>query len=426
MVMVTGNGHSSTKPQKVVLAYSGGLDTSVAIRWLQETKGLDVVTLTLDLGQDGADLQSIAAKAQNLGATAVHTLDVKQDFADQFVKYAIWANALYGGKYPLATALGRPLIAQKLVEVAQQEGATFIAHGCTAKGNDQVRIEVTAQSLDPHLTTIAPMREWLYTRDEAVAYANEHAIPVPVKKGQAFSVDENLWGRSVESGPIEDATKAPPEAAYAWTTSPKTSPEDPLTVTISFEHGVPTALGGQSLPLWKLIAKLNEVAGAHGIGRIDQVEDRLVGIKSREIYEAPAAVTLLTAHKELESLVLAKDVLQFKPTVEAKFAELTYNGLWYSPLMEALKTFLATTQQRVTGTVALELYKGNLTVQSRESPNSLYDAALATYGQGDAYDHTAAAGFIKIWGLPLSVWTKSQQSPKDHENDDVPPIQTTH
>jgi len=407
--MGTPNGKSSksTPRKKVVLAYSGGLDTSVAIHWLKETKGLDVVTLTLDLGQENNDLKAIESKAKKIGAAATYTVDTKSEFANDYVKYAIWANALYGGKYPLATALGRPLIGKKLAEVALKENADFIAHGCTGKGNDQVRIEVSASALHGHLKTIAPMREWVYTRDEAVQYAEERGIPVPVKKGKAFSIDENLWGRSIESGPIEDATQEPPEEAFLWTASPADAPDSPEYVTLTFEKGTPVALNGKKLPLVELVLKLNTLAGQHGVGRIDQIEDRLVGIKSREVYESPAAVTILSAHRELEALALSKDVLQFKPTVEAKFAELTYNGLWFSPLMDALKTFLQSTQERVTGEVKLKLYKGNLTVASRTSPFSLYDKSLATYGTGDAYDHTAAQGFIAIWGLPLKVWNKA-------------------
>lgn len=403
--MASGNG--STKRKKVVLAYSGGLDTSVAINWLRTTKNLDVVTCTLDLGQDGADLQATEAKAKKIGAVSTYTVDAKQEFCDEYIRYAIWANALYGGKYPLATALGRPLIAAKLAEVAVHENADFISHGCTGKGNDQVRIEVSTGALHPGLKTIAPMREWIYTRDEAIAYAEKNGIPVPVKKGKAFSIDENLWGRSIEAGPIEDATMEPPEEAFAWTNSPQDAPNTPQTVTIDFENGIPVALDGKKLKLLDLVLRLNQIAGEHGVGRIDQIEDRLVGIKSREVYESPAATVILYAHHELETLVLSKDVLQFKPLVEQKFAELTYNGLWFSPLMDTLKVFLEHTQQRVTGQVKLKLFKGTMTIAGRTSAFSLYNKSLATYGTEDSYDHTAAEGFIKIWGLPLKVWQKA-------------------
>ena len=403
--MPSGNG--SSKRKKVVLAYSGGLDTSVAINWLKNTKHLDVVTCTLDLGQDGADLKATEAKAKKIGAVSTYTVDAKDEFCDDFIKYAIWANALYGGKYPLATALGRPLIAKHLAAVAHKENADFIAHGCTGKGNDQVRIEVSTGALHAGLKTIAPMREWIYTRDEAITYAEKHGIPVPVKKGKAFSIDENLWGRSIEAGPIEDATLEPPEEAFLWTNSIADAPNEPTYVTLEFVKGLPVALNGKKMKLLDLVLQLNRIAGENGVGRIDQIEDRLVGIKSREVYESPAAVTILYAHHELETLVLNKDVLQFKTTIEQKFSELTYNGLWYSPLMEGLKAFLENTQRRVTGTVKVKLQKGNLVVAGRTSPYSLYNKSLATYGTEDSYDHTAAEGFIKIWGLPLKVWNKA-------------------
>jgi argininosuccinate synthase len=421
--MPASNGTSGATKPKVVLAYSGGLDTSVAIRWLQETKGLDVVALTLDLGQDGADLAAIVAKAKALGCVEAYAVDAKQEFCHEYLKPAIWANALYGGKYPLATALGRPLIAKHLVAVAQKEGAQYIAHGCTAKGNDQVRIEVATGALDPTLTTIAPMREWLYTRDEAVEYAEAHGIPVPVKKGKAFSVDENLWGRSIESGPIEDPGRAPPEEAFAWTTAPKDAPDKPQTVLIGFTHGVPTSLDGKDMDLVTLIQTIGKIAGAHGIGRIDQIEDRLVGIKSREVYEAPAAVALIAAHQEMEAFTLTKDVLEFKPAVEQQFSQHVYNGLFFSPLTQAITSFLAATQTRVNGTIGITFYKGSMTVASRQSPNALYAHDLATYGTGDQFDHTAAKGFIQIWGLPLKVVAGQTNQPKENP-EDGPPLQT--
>ncbi|MBW3582142.1 MAG: argininosuccinate synthase, partial [Euryarchaeota archaeon] len=358
---------------------------------------------TLDLGQGDADLAAITAKAKALGVKAAYTIDIQDEFCTDVLAPAIQANANYGLGYPLATALGRPLIAKHLVQVAHAEGATYIAHGCTAKGNDQVRIEVATRALDPKLKTIAPMREWIYTRDEAVAYADAHGIPVPVKAGKAYSVDENLWGRSIESGPIEDVGHAPPEDAYAWTRSPQDAPDDPEDITIGFSHGVPATLNGEAMPLKDLVLALNPIAGGNGVGRLDCIEDRLVGIKSREVYEAPAAVVLLKAHKELESFTVSKDVLHHKVGIEQKFGELVYNGLWYSPLMDALKAYVATTQARVTGTIKLRLYKGNIIVLSRYSPYALYSHKLATYGGGDTFDHTAAEGFITIWGLPLAV-----------------------
>lgn len=389
--------------KKVVLAYSGGLDTSVAVKWLADTYDADVYTMTVDLGQGDLHLKEVEAKAKKVGATEAFTVDAKEEFVQRFVFPALQANALYENKYPLATAIGRPLIAEKLVEVANKVGADAISHGCTAKGNDQVRFEVTTQALAPHLETIAPAREWRYTREEAIEYANQHGIPVPVKKKSPYSIDENLWGRSVEGGPVENVTEPVPEDAYAWTRSVLDAPSTPEVVAITFAKGIPVALNGKKTDGVDLVVTLNGIAGKHGVGRIDTVEDRLVGIKSREIYEAPAAVTLIRAHQELESLVLTKDVLHFKPTLEAKFSELAYNGLWASPLMSALQAFVVETQQYVTGTVKLRLFKGTVAVVSRESEFSLYRHDLSTYGKGDTFDHTAAKGFITIWGLPLKV-----------------------
>ena len=423
MTTVRGNGQR----EKVVLAYSGGLDTSVAIRWLQETKALDVVTLTLDLGQEGADLEAAASKARQIGAAAARTLDVKDEFVQDYIRPAIWANALYGGKYPLATALGRPLIGKKLAEIALEEGAHAIAHGCTGKGNDQVRIEVSANAFHPQLHTIAPMREWVYTRDDAVQYAEAHGIPVPVKVGKAFSIDENLWGRSIESGPIEDAAREPPEEAFAWTVSPEDAPSAGETVEIRFEAGVPVALNGVAKSLLQIVLELNDLAGDHGVGRIDQIEDRLVGIKSREIYEAPAATVLIAAHRELEALTLGKDVLQFKPLLEAKFAELTYNGLWFTPLMDALQAFLAKTQERVTGTVRLRLYKGHFEDHlafdryrhdrdwraKRHLTEATFGWAITAHKAMQARERLAAA---ELWQDHDLVFCTSNGTPLDRHN----------
>jgi argininosuccinate synthase len=386
-----------------VLAYSGGLDTSVAIKWLQETKGYDVVTLTVDMGQPLDGLQDALKRAERIGATKTVVADAKEEFATQYIGPALKANLLYQGVYPLATALARPLIATHLVKVAQAVGAEAIAHGCTAKGNDQVRFDVATKCLDPTLKVIAPMREWLYTREEAVQWAQQRNVPLPSVAKKIYSTDENLWGRSVESGDIEDASKGVNEAAFLWTVSPQKAPATPETVTLSFEQGLPVALNGKKLPLADLIGQLNTIAGKHGVGRIDHVEDRLVGIKSREVYEAPAATVLLKAHRDLEALTLTKDVLLFKPQLEQKLAELTYNGLWFSPLADSLRAFVDSTQAMVTGEVSLQLYKGNVTSAGRASPHSLYKADLATYGTGDTFDHTAATGFITIWGLPLQV-----------------------
>ncbi|MBI4392191.1 MAG: argininosuccinate synthase [Euryarchaeota archaeon] len=389
--------------KKVVLAYSGGLDTSVAIRWLKETHGLDVVTLTLDIGQPTAGLDDAVSRAKKIGAVQTIVVDARDEFIREFIWPAVKANALYEGIYPLATALGRPLIAKKLVEAAHSENADFVSHGCTAKGNDQVRIEVGVRSLDPAIKVIAPMREWVYTRAEAVDYAKKHGIVVPVKKESPYSIDENIYGRSVESGLLEDPNAEPREDAYAWTKSPTAAPDEPATVTIGFEHGVPVSLNGMPMSGIELIGKLNSIGGENGVGRIDHVENRLVGIKSREVYEAPAALILVKAHKDLETITITKDVAHFKSGLEQKFAELTYNGLWYSPLMKAIAAFVDETQKNVTGAVTLKLFKGSATVIGKESPHSLYDVKLATYGTGDAFDHTSAKGFIDVWGLPSRV-----------------------
>jgi len=386
---------------KVVLAYSGGLDTSVAIRWLQE-RSLDVVALTIDVGQP-VNLSDIKEKAQRLGAKA-HVVDARREFAEQFVLPALAANAMYEGQYPLSTALARPLIGKHLVAVAQREGASFIAHGCTGKGNDQVRFDLCTTALAPDLTVIAPAREWGMTREEEISYAKERGIPVPVSNGSPYSTDENLWGRSIECGVLEDPRIEPPEEVYAWTASPAAAPDAPGTVTIHFESGRPTALQGKSMPIVDLIASLNDLAGRHGVGRIDHVESRVVGIKSREVYECPAATVLMKAHQALEALVLPRDLLEFQRNVAARYATLVYDGLWYTPLREALDAFVGSTQERVTGDVSVKLFKGAATVTGRASPYSLYDHALATYSQGDRFRQSMAEGFIYVWGLPARTW----------------------
>ncbi|TLZ55261.1 MAG: argininosuccinate synthase [Methanobacteriota archaeon] len=386
---------------KVVLAYSGGLDTSVAIRWLQE-RSLDVVALTIDVGQP-VNLSDIKEKAQRLGAKA-HVVDARREFAEQFVLPALAANAMYEGQYPLSTALARPLIGKHLVAVAQREGASFIAHGCTGKGNDQVRFDLCTTALAPDLTVIAPAREWGMTREEEISYARERGIPVPVSNGSPYSTDENLWGRSIECGVLEDPRIEPPEEVYAWTASPAAAPDAPGTVTIHFESGRPTALQGKSMPIVDLIASLNDLAGRHGVGRIDHVESRVVGIKSREVYECPAATVLMKAHQALEALVLPRDLLEFQRNVAARYATLVYDGLWYTPLREALDAFVGSTQERVTGDVSVKLFKGAATVTGRASPFSLYDHALATYSQGDRFRQSMAEGFIYVWGLPARTW----------------------
>ncbi|UII55175.1 argininosuccinate synthase [Cytobacillus spongiae] len=392
--------------QKVVLAYSGGLDTSVAIKWLQE-QGYSVVACCLDVGE-GKDLEFIQQKALLVGAAESIVIDAKEEFAQDYARLAMQAHALYEGKYPLVSALSRPLIAQKLVEVAEKVGAIAVAHGCTGKGNDQVRFEVSIQALNPGLQVLAPVREWSWSREEEIQYAKEKGIPIPINVDSPFSIDQNLWGRSNECGVLEDPWAAPPEEAYDLTVSIEKAPDTPDVVEIEFKEGVPVKLDGQSYSLSNLILKLNETAGKHGVGRIDHVENRLVGIKSREVYECPGAITLIKAHKELEDITLVKEVAHFKPVIEKKLTELIYEGLWFSPLKLALTAFLSETQKHVTGTVRVKLFKGHAIVEGRKSPNSLYDEKLATYTSEDEFDHSAAIGFIQLWGLPTKVHSMVQ------------------
>jgi argininosuccinate synthase len=388
--------------KKVVLAYSGGLDTSVCVKWL-ELQGAIPYALYLDLGQ-GEPAGDVKAKALKIGAADAFIRDAKAEFAEEYVAPAIKANALYGGKYPLFTALGRPLIAKKLVEAAREVGATHIAHGSTGKGNDQVRFDVTTASIAPDLTVVAPVRDWNMSRPEEMAYAEEHGIPVPTTRESPYSVDANLFGRSIEAGPLEDPDHEPTEDVFELTTAPEDAPNEPQYIELGFEEGLPVSLDNQEMPLAELIAELNQIAGAHGVGRIDMIEDRLVGIKSREIYEAPAAMTIIGAHKELETLTLTKDVLRFKATVEQRYTELTYEGLWFTPLKTALDAFITETQKTVTGTVRIKLYKGNGTIVGRNAPNALYNKDLATYDPNSTFDEAAAAGFIALWGLPARQW----------------------
>jgi argininosuccinate synthase len=388
--------------KKVVLAYSGGLDTSVCVKWLEE-QGAIPYALYLDLGQ-GEPADDVRAKALRIGAADAFVRDAKAEFADEYVAPAIKANALYGGKYPLFTALARPLIAKKLVEAAREVGATHIAHGSTGKGNDQVRFDVTTASIAPDLTVVAPVRDWNMNRPEEMAYAEEHGIPVPTTKESPYSVDENLWGRSIEAGPLEDPDHEPTEDVFELTTSPENAPDEPQYVEIGFEEGLPTILDGEDLPLVDLISELSTIAGANGVGRTDMIEDRLVGIKSREIYETPAAIAIIAAHRELEALTLTRDVLRFKTTAEQRYAELAYEGLWFTPLKTALDAFIQETQKTVTGSIRLKLYKGNASVVGRTAPNALYSKNLATYDPGSTFDEAAAAGFIALWGLSARQW----------------------
>ncbi|MFO7773454.1 MAG: argininosuccinate synthase [Dehalococcoidia bacterium] len=397
---------------KVVLAYSGGLDTSVAIKWLEDEYGLEVITFTLDIGSV-PNLEAIRQKAIDVGAIKALVLDGKESFIKSFVFPALQADAVYEGQYPLATALGRPLIAQLLVEIARREGATAVAHGCTGKGNDQVRIDVGVAALAPELKVIAPARDWNMTREQTIEYAQVHKIPVPITRASPYSIDENLWGRSIECGVLEDTWNEPPDDVFLWTKSPEEAPARPAYLDIGFEHGIPISLDGEKLDGVALVQKVHDLAGQHGVGRIDHVENRLVGIKSREVYEAPAATVLLKAHQALEGLVLAKDQLRFKARVAAEYADLIYNGLWFSGMRRDLAAYVESTQRYVTGTVRIKLFRGNCQIAGRKSPYSLYDYSLATYDKGDAFDQSAAPGFIHLWGLPSRTQARVQPEPPE-------------
>ncbi len=389
---------SSPAKRHVVLAYSGGLDTSVAIPWIAEKFGAEVTALSVDVGQQG-ELEGALSRAKKNGARAARLVDAKATFAREYLTPAIWANALYQGVYPLSTALARPLIARTLAEVAVDAGADAVAHGCTGKGNDQVRFDVAIRSLAPGLAIIAPVREWNMNREDELRYAEEHHLEIRVTPKSPYSVDENLWGRSIEGGMLEDPAKAPPEEIFAWTGHPETWPKAPEELSVAFERGVPVAVDGVRLPMVELVRTMNERAGAHGVGRIDHVEDRVVGIKSRENYECPGAVALIEAHRALETLVLPRDLLSFKATVDRRFAEAIYEGLWFTPLREALQAFLASTQEVVTGGVTLKLYQGSVHAVGRRSPYSLLAPELATYAASSTFQQDAAVGFIQLYGL---------------------------
>lgn len=387
--------------EKVVLAYSGGLDTSVAVKWLIE-QGYDVIACCLDVGE-GKDLDVVYQKALDMGAVESHVIDATLEFSEYYVAYAIKANLKYENVYPLVSALSRPLISKKLVEIAHQTNASAIAHGCTGKGNDQVRFEVAIKALDPNLKVIAPVREWGWSREEEIDYAVKHHIPVPIGKESPYSIDQNLWGRSNECGILEDPYAAPPKDAFDLTNELEDTPDTPDDIILSFKEGLPTHINHKPYALDQLILHLNELAGKHGIGRIDHIENRLVGIKSREVYETPGAEVIMKAHHGLETITLTKDVAHFKPIVEKQLAEQVYNGLWFSPLTDALKSFVDQTQQFVTGDVRIQLFKGHATVNGRKSEYTLYNEKLATYTKEDAFNQEAAVGFIEIYGLPTQV-----------------------
>jgi argininosuccinate synthase len=386
--------------QKVVLAYSGGLDTSVAIPWIKERYDAEVITLTAELGQ-GRDLEEIRQKALNTGAEKAIVIDGQEEFVERFVWPALRAGTIYEAQYPLATALARPLIAEYMAKVALEEGAEYVAHGCTGKGNDQVRFDVSVAALAPHLKVIAPAREWGMSRDQEIEYAEKHGVPVPNTKANPYSVDENLWGRSIEAGLLEDPWNEPPEDVYFMTKSVAAAPDAPAYLEIEFVNGTPVAINGEALGGLAIVNHINSIAGEHGVGRIDHLENRLVGIKSREIYEAPAGVVLHDAHRALETLTLGKEQMRFKEIVGQQYADLVYNGLWFSKHREDLDAYVNSTQEFVSGTVRVKLHKGTCSVVGRKSPYALYDYGLATYDEGDVYDHQASVGFIKVFGLPI-------------------------
>ena len=397
------------RAEKVVLAYSGGVDTSVCIPYLKKEWGVkEVITLAADLGQ-GEELKPIQAKALKCGAVESLVEDVKEIFVTNYAFPAICANTLYENRYPLSTALARPLIAKLLVEAAEKYGADAVAHGCTGKGNDQVRFDVGIMALNPELKVLAPAREWGMSREEAISYGEKFGMEFPVKKSSPYSIDRNLLGRSIEAGVLEDPMHEPPEEVFVMTKAIADTPNEPEYIEIGFEQGIPVSINNHKLAPVELITQLNEIVGNHGFGRIDMIENRVVGIKSREIYEAPALLVLIDAHRDLESLTLTADITQYKCGIEQTYSQLIYQGLWYSPLKEALDAFIQKTQERVSGSVRIKLFKGNATIVGRQSANSIYTSDLATYGAEDQFDHKAAEGFIYIWGLPTRVWAEQSK-----------------
>ena len=412
MGCINKEGDFKMANKKIVLAYSGGLDTSVSIKWLQEKCGYDVIALAIDMGEN-KDLETVRQKALDVGAVKAVVIDGKQMLADDYLMPALKANALYEGKYPVSSGLSRPLIAKLLVQVAEEEGAIAVAHGCTGKGNDQVRFEVSIKALNPDLIVEAPVREWGMTRDEEIAYAKEKNIPIPIDLDNPFSIDANIWGRACEAGVLENPWNVAPEEAFDWTNPVENTPDEAEYVEISFEQGIPTQINGQDMNIVDIIEYLNEVGGKHGVGRIDHIENRLVGIKSREVYETPAASILINAHQEMEFITLTREEGKFKVKIEQEYAELVYNGLWYSPLRKALDAFINETQSRVTGKVCVKLFKGNQTVIQRQAAYSMYNEQLATYEKGDMFDHNAAVGFIKLWGLPTEIYAQNTKKLND-------------
>ncbi|HEY4756019.1 MAG TPA: argininosuccinate synthase [Ignavibacteriaceae bacterium] len=407
------------KKKKIVVAYSGGLDTSVMVKWLSQKYDAEIITVTGNLGQK-KDLENLEEKALKTGASKAYIVNLQNEFIEDYAWKALKAGALYEGEYPLATAIGRPLLAKLMVEIAQKESADMIAHGCTGKGNDQVRFEVGIKTLAPDMEILAPLRTWEFkTREEEIDYALQCNIPISITKQKPYSIDENLWGIAVECGELEDTRNPPPEDAYQITKNPVEAKNKPEQVTLTFEKGIPVAIEGQKYSGAELVAYLNSFGGEHGIGRIDMVENRVVGIKSREIYEAPGAVILLKAHHELEKLTLDKDTFRYKQNVSNQISNMIYDGLWFSPLFNSLMTFVDSTQENVSGEIKLQLYKGNITILSRTSPFSLYNKKLATYGAGDTFSHQDSAGFINIVGLPFKTISKVSQKNKLVLNENI-------
>jgi argininosuccinate synthase len=388
--------------KKVVLAYSGGVDTSVAIKWIPEKYNMDVITVTVDIG-NVPDLEAIRQKAEKMGAIKAVVVDARRTFIEDYCWPALQADALYEGKYPLATALGRPLIARIMAETAIENGADAVSHGCTGKGNDQVRFDLGITTLAPGTEIIAPAREWGMTREDTIAYAQQNNIPIPVSSKSPYSIDENLWGRAVECGVLEDPWNEAPEDAFIWVKSPEQTPDEPVYIEIEFEKGIPVGLNGKKVDGVTLVTDMNKIAGSNGVGRIDHIENRLIGIKSREVYEAPAALVLMQAHLALEELTLTKQQLSFKQQAAVEYADLVYNGLWFSAMHQDLAAYVSSTQRFVTGKIRMKLFKGTSTVVGRSSPYSLYSHSLATYDKGDTYDQKNAVGFIHIWGLPVQT-----------------------
>ncbi|MEF2656346.1 MAG: argininosuccinate synthase [Eggerthellaceae bacterium] len=396
--------------EKCVLAYSGGLDTSVCIKWLQDEKDLDVIAVVGEVGQEHEGLEQVKERALATGAIDCIIADMREDFAADYLSKALYANAHFENKYPLVSALSRPLISKYLVDTAHKYGAKYVAHGCTGKGNDQVRFETSIQALDPSLEIIAPVREWdMHTRDEEMDWAEAHGVPVPTTKSKPYSIDDNLWGRAIECGVLEDPMNRPPLDIYTMTTDPEKAPDEALEIEVEFKAGLPVAIDGEQMGYLDIIAKMNEIAGAHGFGRIDMIENRMIGVKSRECYEAPGALALIVAHRGLEDMCLEREVLRYKLHMEHDWATLVYNGQWFSPLKHAMDSFLKTTQQCVTGLVRLKFYKGSCTITGRKSDFSLYDYGLATYDAADTFNHEAAKGFIDLYGLSTKVWSKNRR-----------------